>query len=157
MLTQLADRPLLNKAAITCTNSGWYCPLRRALASCNRSHASCGRLPVCCAPSSRAAHGLYFNPQEKPEDVPTGELPRTVMLVADRHCCNTVTPGTRVTVCGIYSTYKVGCCRGKPGRQTLANRDMGRWHFSGSAALWHVGPTAGYHPRTLAYGPSCRD
>lgn len=45
--------------------------------------------------------------QEKPEDVPTGELPRTVMLVTDRHCCNKVTPGTRVTVLGIYATYRV--------------------------------------------------
>ncbi|GLC34924.1 hypothetical protein PLESTB_001178700 [Pleodorina starrii] len=44
--------------------------------------------------------------QEKPEDVPTGELPRTVMLVADRQCCSIVTPGTRVTITGIYSTYK---------------------------------------------------
>ncbi|KXZ53157.1 hypothetical protein GPECTOR_7g1049 [Gonium pectorale] len=43
---------------------------------------------------------------EKPEDVPTGELPRTVMVVADRQCCNIVTPGTRVTITGIYSTYK---------------------------------------------------
>lgn len=48
--------------------------------------------------------------QEKPEDVPTGELPRTVMLVVDRHNCNLVTPGTRVTVTGIYSTFKVRCC-----------------------------------------------
>jgi hypothetical protein len=47
-------------------------------------------------------------PQEKPEDVPTGELPRTVMVVADRQCCSVVTPGTRVTITGIYSTFKVG-------------------------------------------------
>jgi DNA replication licensing factor MCM5 len=39
--------------------------------------------------------------------VPTGELPRTVMLVADRFCVNKVTPGTRVTVTGIYSTFRV--------------------------------------------------
>mmetsp|Transcript_129 Transcript_129/g.281 ORF Transcript_129/g.281 Transcript_129/m.281 type:complete len:744 (-) Transcript_129:832-3063(-) len=44
--------------------------------------------------------------QEKPEDVPTGELPRTVTLVIDRHLVNTVTPGTRVNVVGIYSTFK---------------------------------------------------
>ena len=45
-------------------------------------------------------------PQERPEDIPTGELPRTLLLVADRLLANTVTPGTRVTVVGIYSTFK---------------------------------------------------
>ncbi|MEW5314783.1 MAG: hypothetical protein WDW38_006253 [Sanguina aurantia] len=44
--------------------------------------------------------------QEKPEDVPTGDLPRTVMLVVDRQLCHTATPGTRVTVMGIYSTFR---------------------------------------------------
>lgn len=55
--------------------------------------------------------------QEKPEDVPTGELPRTVSLVVDRHLVNTVTPGTRVNVVGIYSTFKVrfGVGRGEGG------------------------------------------
>ena len=41
--------------------------------------------------------------QERPEDVPTGELPRAVTLVADRHLVGRVAPGTRVTVTGIYS------------------------------------------------------
>lgn len=45
--------------------------------------------------------------QERPEDIPTGELPRTLLLVADRRLCNQVTPGTRVTIIGIYSTFKV--------------------------------------------------
>lgn len=44
--------------------------------------------------------------QERPEDVPTGDLPRTLMLVADRHLVGRVIPGTRVTVVGIYSTAK---------------------------------------------------
>lgn len=44
--------------------------------------------------------------QEKPEDVPTGEMPRTVLLVADRHLTNKFSPGTRVKVMGIYSTFK---------------------------------------------------
>ena len=45
--------------------------------------------------------------QERPEDVPTGELPRSVQLVADRHLVGRVAPGTRVTVYGIYSIYQV--------------------------------------------------
>ena len=35
--------------------------------------------------------------------MPTGELPRAVTLVADRHLVGRVAPGTRVTVTGIYS------------------------------------------------------
>lgn len=46
--------------------------------------------------------------QERPEDVPTGELPRAVTLVADRHLVGRVAPGTRVTVTGIYSICQVG-------------------------------------------------
>ncbi len=71
--------------------------------------------------------------------MPTGELPRTVMLVADRHCCNTVTPGTRVTVCGIYSTYKVGLVWGHAGcRQTGAGEGAARTQW----ARMYDGPTA---------------
>ncbi|GAX74631.1 hypothetical protein CEUSTIGMA_g2079.t1 [Chlamydomonas eustigma] len=44
--------------------------------------------------------------QEKPEDVPTGEMPRHVLLISDRQHCNHFTPGTRVNVLGIYSTFK---------------------------------------------------
>ena len=44
--------------------------------------------------------------QERPEDIPTGELPRTVLLVADRGLVNKVTPGTRVVVTGIYCTTR---------------------------------------------------
>ena len=45
--------------------------------------------------------------QERPEDVPVGELPRAVTLVADRHLVGRVAPGTRVTITGIYSIYQV--------------------------------------------------
>eukprot|EP00249_Psilotum_nudum_P028869 c38848_g1_i1 orf=883-3066(-) len=44
--------------------------------------------------------------QENPEDVPTGELPRNMLLSADRNVVQTVVPGTRVTVMGIYSIYQ---------------------------------------------------
>lgn len=37
------------------------------------------------------------------ENVPTGELPRHVMLSADRALVGAVVPGTRVTVTGVYS------------------------------------------------------
>jgi DNA replication licensing factor MCM5 len=44
--------------------------------------------------------------QENPEDVPTGELPRNVLLSVDRHLVQTIVPGTRLTVVGIYSVYQ---------------------------------------------------
>ena len=45
--------------------------------------------------------------QERPEDVPTGELPRSMQLVVDRAMVGTIAPGTRVTAVGIYSTVQV--------------------------------------------------
>ncbi|PQP97423.1 DNA replication licensing factor MCM5 [Prunus yedoensis var. nudiflora] len=44
--------------------------------------------------------------QENPEDVPTGELPRNILLSVDRHLVQTIVPGTRLTIMGIYSIYQ---------------------------------------------------
>ena len=41
--------------------------------------------------------------QESPEMVPTGEMPRSVMLSVDRHLVDRAIPGNRVTVTGIMS------------------------------------------------------
>lgn len=46
--------------------------------------------------------------QERPEDVPTGELPRSMQLIVDRHLVGKTAPGTRVTAYGIYSIYQAG-------------------------------------------------
>eukprot|EP00123_Amoebidium_parasiticum_P017932 comp24037_c0_seq1/m.43040 comp24037_c0_seq1/g.43040 ORF comp24037_c0_seq1/g.43040 comp24037_c0_seq1/m.43040 type:complete len:725 (-) comp24037_c0_seq1:627-2801(-) len=43
--------------------------------------------------------------QESPELVPTGELPRHVLLTAERFLAHQVVPGTRVTVVGIYDVF----------------------------------------------------
>lgn len=40
------------------------------------------------------------------QDVPTGELPRNMLLSVDRHLVQTIVPGTRLTVVGIYSVYQ---------------------------------------------------
>ncbi len=48
--------------------------------------------------------------QECPEDVPMGELPRSMQLVVDRTLVGTIAPGTRVTAVGIYSIYQARCC-----------------------------------------------
>uniref|UniRef100_A0A0E0LUU6 Uncharacterized protein n=1 Tax=Oryza punctata TaxID=4537 RepID=A0A0E0LUU6_ORYPU len=44
--------------------------------------------------------------QENPEDVPTGELPRNMLLSTHRHLVQTIVPGTRLVVLGIYSVYQ---------------------------------------------------
>jgi len=41
--------------------------------------------------------------QESPEDIPTGELPRNILLVVDRNLVQKIVPGTRVTTVGIFS------------------------------------------------------
>eukprot|EP01038_Epipyxis_sp_PR26KG_P005704 gene5704-7872_t len=43
--------------------------------------------------------------QESPEVVPTGEMPRNILLVVDRYLVDKVTPGTRVSVVGISSIF----------------------------------------------------
>ncbi|KAM0939110.1 putative DNA helicase [Dioscorea sansibarensis] len=49
--------------------------------------------------------------QENPEDVPTGELPRNVLLSVDRHLVQTIVPGTRLTVMGIYSVFQASAAQ----------------------------------------------
>lgn len=46
--------------------------------------------------------------QESPEVVPTGEMPRHILLSADRSLSNRLTPGTRVVAIGIYDTFNSG-------------------------------------------------
>ncbi|KAF9073783.1 MCM2/3/5 family-domain-containing protein [Rhodocollybia butyracea] len=44
--------------------------------------------------------------QEAPDMVPVGELPRHMLLSADRHLTGKVVPGSRVIATGIYSTFQ---------------------------------------------------
>lgn len=44
--------------------------------------------------------------QERPEDVPTGDLPRSMLCLVDRKLCGAVSPGTRVTAVGILSVFQ---------------------------------------------------
>eukprot|EP00198_Chlamydomonas_reinhardtii_P000640 XP_001689975.1 minichromosome maintenance protein 5 [Chlamydomonas reinhardtii] len=83
-----------------------YCDLANRRAP-GAGGEDCGQNPYVILPEqSDFVDQQTLKLQEKPEDVPTGELPRTVMLVADRQNCGVVTPGTRVTITGIYSTFR---------------------------------------------------
>ncbi|KAI1797594.1 ATP dependent DNA helicase [Ganoderma leucocontextum] len=44
--------------------------------------------------------------QEAPDMVPVGEMPRHMLLSADRHLTGQVVPGSRVIATGIYSTFQ---------------------------------------------------
>ncbi|KAJ2902918.1 dna replication licensing factor mcm5 [Zalerion maritima] len=44
--------------------------------------------------------------QEAPDQVPVGELPRHVLITADRYLTNRVVPGSRCTITGIFSIYQ---------------------------------------------------
>lgn len=44
--------------------------------------------------------------QEAPDQVPVGELPRHILISADRYLANRVQPGTRCTVMGVFSIYQ---------------------------------------------------
>lgn len=46
--------------------------------------------------------------QETPETVPTGELPRHIVLCADRALAGVAVPGARVTVTGVYDAAESG-------------------------------------------------
>eukprot|EP00981_Chlorochromonas_danica_P003705 scaffold684_cov167-Ochromonas_danica.AAC.4 len=46
--------------------------------------------------------------QESPEVVPTGEMPRHIMLSVDRYLVDRVSPGTRVSVLGVVSLFNSG-------------------------------------------------
>lgn len=44
--------------------------------------------------------------QEAPDQVPVGELPRHILISADRYLANRVVPGTRCTITGVFSIYQ---------------------------------------------------
>ncbi|KAK4565751.1 minichromosome maintenance protein 5 [Recurvomyces mirabilis] len=44
--------------------------------------------------------------QEAPDDVPVGELPRHILVSADRYLANRVVPGSRCVVMGVFSIYQ---------------------------------------------------
>ncbi len=43
--------------------------------------------------------------QETPENIPTGEIPRSFQVLCDRVLVNRITPGTRVNIIGVLSVF----------------------------------------------------
>ena len=44
--------------------------------------------------------------QEAPDEVPVGELPRHILISADRYLANRVVPGSRCSIMGVFSIYQ---------------------------------------------------
>ncbi|TDL28779.1 ATP dependent DNA helicase [Rickenella mellea] len=59
--------------------------------------------------------------QEAPDMVPVGELPKHMLLSADRHLTGRVVPGSRVVATGIYSTFESAKNRTTSGATALRN------------------------------------
>jgi DNA replication licensing factor MCM5 len=58
--------------------------------------------------------------QEAPEQVPTGEMPRHILLAADRNLVDRVSPGTRVSIMGVYSIFRKSSKKRVGGSQTAS-------------------------------------
>ena len=59
--------------------------------------------------------------QERPEDVPPGELPRSCLVTVDRALTLKATPGSRVTVTGVFSIYNAQAGKGKGAGAAVRN------------------------------------
>lgn len=55
--------------------------------------------------SSQFIDSQIIKLQEAPDAVPVGELPRHIVVSADRYLTNRVVPGSRCTVMGVFSIY----------------------------------------------------
>ena len=84
--------------------------------------------------------------QERPEEVPTGELPQNMTLIVDRHLVGKISPGTRVTVIGIYSIYQVLF-------DGLKLFYLLEWHMQHFAVKHYVLSCTMGHPVTSHYCP----
>jgi len=86
---------------------------------CTLSNGAPGDQPCPLDPFVAVPQGSEFEDQqtlklqERPEDVPPGELPRSCIVTVDRALTLSATPGSRVTVTGVYSIYNAQAGKGK--------------------------------------------
>lgn len=59
--------------------------------------------------------------QERPEDVPSGELPRSLQVICDRSLVGTASPGTRVTLVGVYAIHAAQSAKENKGAVAIRN------------------------------------
>ncbi|KAH9911436.1 ATP dependent DNA helicase [Epithele typhae] len=88
--------------------------------------------------------------QEAPDMVPVGELPRHMLLSADRYLTNQVVPGSRVIATGIYSTFQSAKNRSK-GAAALRDPYLRVVHLEVSSPA--SGGSGGANPFGTQYTP----
>jgi DNA replication licensing factor MCM5 len=59
--------------------------------------------------------------QEAPDQVPVGELPRHILISAERYLTNKVVPGSRCTILGVFSIYQSKGSKGASAAVALRN------------------------------------
>ena len=59
--------------------------------------------------------------QEAPDQVPVGELPRHILVSADRYLTNKVVPGSRCTIMGIFTIYQSKGAKGSTSAVAIRN------------------------------------
>ena len=95
-------------------------------------------------------HGLGL--QERPEDIPTGELPRTILMAVDRNLCGKIAPGTRVTAVGIFSVFTEG---GKEKGASKAARQQIRQPYIRVVGLEEDFEGSSHYAPTFTYVSQC--
>ncbi|KAL6299031.1 ATP dependent DNA helicase [Sparassis latifolia] len=88
--------------------------------------------------------------QEAPDMVPVGELPRHMLLSADRYLTGQVVPGSRVIATGIYSTYNSAKNK-SAGPAALRNPYLRLVHLEVSSPS--AGGSGGSNPFGLQFTP----
>jgi len=97
--------------------------------------------------------------QESPEAVPTGEMPRSVVLAVERGLVDLAPPGTRVSILAIVSLFNAGGARGKGSTsiKTVYLRVVGMQKDSGLGNLATFTPREEEAFRLLSRRPDIYD
>ncbi|KAL7285743.1 hypothetical protein ACG7TL_000850 [Trametes sanguinea] len=88
--------------------------------------------------------------QEAPDMVPVGELPRHMLLSADRYLTGQVVPGSRVIATGVYSTFQSAKNRSK-GAAALRDPYLRLVHLEVSSPA--AGGSGGANPFGVQFSP----
>eukprot|EP00611_Tribonema_gayanum_P019318 TRINITY_DN3326_c0_g1_i2.p2 TRINITY_DN3326_c0_g1~~TRINITY_DN3326_c0_g1_i2.p2 ORF type:complete len:618 (-),score=206.92 TRINITY_DN3326_c0_g1_i2:1622-3475(-) len=82
--------------------------------------ANCGPFPYVVMPDeSSYVDQQTLKLQESPEVVPTGEMPRHILVTVDRSLVDRASPGTRVSIMGVASLFASGSAKKQVGAAAI--------------------------------------
>jgi Predicted ATPase involved in replication control, Cdc46/Mcm family len=100
---------------------------------CMGNPDECGPTPYAVVPDDcQFVDQQTLKLQEAPEVVPTGEMPRSVLLAVERGLVDRAPPGTRVSIVGIVSLFNSSIGRGNSSVKTVYLRVLGMQKDSGT-------------------------